>query len=216
MSTTIGVSPSLAERAYAELRREIVTLVREPGDPLREDALMLELGLGRTPIREALRRLADERLVVVMPRSGTFVSEVDPAEALQIAEVRIEIEGFAAALAAERASAEERVELSDLRRALALARDGDELLRLDERIHGAIYRASRNPFLQATAEGYFQLALRLWSLVLAREPALLAETTGEHDALIEAIVAGDVAAAQRRARAHVGNIRRAIAATLDG
>ena len=216
MSTTIGVSPSLAERAYAELRREIVTLVREPGDPLREDALMLELGLGRTPIREALRRLADERLVVVMPRSGTFVSEVDPAEALQIAEVRIEIEGFAAALAAERASAEERVEHSDLRRALALARDGDELLRLDERIHGAIYRASRNPFLQATAEGYFQLALRLWSLVLAREPALLAETTGEHDALIEAIVAGDVAAAQRRARAHVGNIRRAIAATLDG
>lgn len=72
-------------RAYVKLRHEIMTLARAPGEPLREDELMADLGLGRTPIREAVKRLAHERLIVVNPRSVTHVSHVDTTEALQIA-----------------------------------------------------------------------------------------------------------------------------------
>ena len=205
---------SLAERAYVGLRHEIITLARAPGDPLREDELMAELGLGRTPIREAVKRLASQRLIVVNPRSGTRVSPVDTVEALQIAEIRIELEGFAAELAAQRARPAQRSELERLSAAIESTDDVDELMRLDYRVHHAIYRASRNAYLQETADLYLHLALRVWFVVLERAPELLADMTGEHGAMLAAIVGGDAREARERARSHVGRIRLAIAAAL--
>ncbi len=208
------IDRSLAERAYVKLRHEIITLARAPGEPLREDELMADLGLGRTPIREAVKRLAHERLIVVNPRSGTHVSHVDTTEALQIAEVRIELERFAAELAAQRATPAERRELERLRAAIETTGDADELMRLDYRVHHAIYRASRNAYLQETADLYLHLALRVWFVVLERAPELLADVTGEHGALIAAIVSGDHATAGELARSHVSRIRQAIATAL--
>src|ERR671915_1784413 len=95
----------VAERAYAELRDRIVTLHLAPGTVLREDELMSEMGIGRTPLREAVKRLALENLVAVQPRRGTFVTEVDAAEIVHITEVRAELEGYAAGLAARRMDA---------------------------------------------------------------------------------------------------------------
>ena len=208
------IDRSLAERAYGELRHEIITLARAPGDPLREDELMADLGLGRTPIREAVKRLASQRLVVVNPRSGTRVSPVDTAEALEIAEVRIELEGFAALLAAERATPLERRELERLRGLIEATDEAHELMRLDYRVHHAIYRASRNAHLQETADLYLHLALRVWFVVLELAPELLADVTSEHGALITAIVSGNQETAGELARSHVGRIRLAIAAAL--
>lgn len=208
------VDPSLAERAYVELRHDIITLARAPGDALREDELMAELGLGRTPIREAIKRLAIQRLVVVNPRIGTRVSPVDAAEALQIAEVRVELEGFAAGLAAQRATPDERRELERLSAAVGATSDVDELMRLDYRVHHAIYRASRNAYLQETAGLYLHLALRVWFVVLELAPELLADVTSEHGALITAIVGGNQETAGELARNHVSRIRLAIAAAL--
>src|SRR5919109_2978701 len=92
----------IAEQAYLELRDRIVTLRLRPGASLREDELMRELGIGRTPLREAVKRLALENLVAVQPRSGTYVTSVDAADIVHIAEVRSELEAQAAELAARR------------------------------------------------------------------------------------------------------------------
>src|ERR671910_3052834 len=98
----------VAERAYTELRDRIVTLRLPPGTVLREDDLMDELGIGRTPLREAVKRLALEGFVAVQPRRGTYVTEIDAAEIVHITEVRAELEGYAAALAARRMDADAR------------------------------------------------------------------------------------------------------------
>src|SRR5688572_32761974 len=91
-----------ADRAYFELRDRIVTLRLPPGTALIEDALMRELGIGRTPLREAVKRLALENLVEIRPRRGTYVTDVNVADIVHITEVRAELEGQAAQLAAMR------------------------------------------------------------------------------------------------------------------
>ena len=100
----------IAERAYLELRDRIVTLRLPPGTVLREDALMRELGIGRTPLREAVKRLALENLVMVQPRRGTSVTAVDVDDIAAITEVRVELEAYAAELAAERIDDADREE----------------------------------------------------------------------------------------------------------
>src|SRR5918992_3046690 len=117
----------VAERAYAELRDRIVTLHLAPGTVLREDALMSELGIGRTPLREAVKRLALENLVDVQPRRGTFVTAIEAADIQNITEVRAELEGYAAELAALRLDPESHAAAEQLLGELeALGRPGDQ------------------------------------------------------------------------------------------
>src|SRR5918997_1340853 len=125
----------VAEHAYVELRDRIVTLRLPPGTVLREDELMAELGIGRTPLREAVKRLALEGLVAVQPRRGTYVTEVDAAEIVHITGLLGEI---------ERIGREE---------------DHEALMALDRRIHAFIWDASGNPYLVDTLERYFSLSL---------------------------------------------------------
>ena len=99
---------SLGERAYYGIRELIVTLELAPGAPVSERELMERLGLGRTPVREALRTLAQEKLVEVYPRRGIVVSPVDVGDLALLSEARITLESFAARLAAERANADDR------------------------------------------------------------------------------------------------------------
>src|SRR5215212_11302108 len=127
-----------AERAYHELRDRIVTLRLPPGSVLREDALMSELAVGRTPLREAVKRLALENLVAVQPRRGTFVAAVEASDIENISEVRAELEGYAAELAARRLDESHRAAAEALLREVEdLAESGDQdwLMRFDERIH---------------------------------------------------------------------------------
>src|SRR3954452_5367181 len=105
----------VAERAYVDLRDRIVTLHLPPGTVLREDELMQELGIGRTPLREAVKRLALEKLVEVQPRRGSFVTAIEAADIQNITEVRAELEGYAAELAALRLDPETRVKAEALR-----------------------------------------------------------------------------------------------------
>jgi DNA-binding GntR family transcriptional regulator len=165
----------VAERAYVELRDRIVTLQLRPGTVLREDALMSEMGIGRTPLREAVKRLALENLVEVQPRRGTFVTAIEAADIQNITEVRAELEGYAAELAALRLDPEARAQAEELRRGLE-ALDGPggqhELMRFDERIHRFVWHAARNPYLTQTLERYFTHSLRIWYLVLDRVPTL--------------------------------------------
>jgi DNA-binding GntR family transcriptional regulator len=144
-------SPSaslIADHAYHELRHRIVTLQLRPGTALREDELMADLGIGRTPLREAVKRLSHESLVAIQPRRGTFVSDVDAADIVHITEVRAELEGFAAALAARRMQrpGRERAEAM-LREVEELGRieEADALMQVDERIHHFVWEESGNP-----------------------------------------------------------------------
>src|SRR4051812_34326968 len=113
-SAAAGETPSFAERAYEIIRDRLVMLEIRPGAPINDDQLGRELGLGRTPVREALKRLERERLVVAYPRRGTFATDVKIADLGHISEVRQQLEPVAAAAAASRATAADRAALRSL------------------------------------------------------------------------------------------------------
>src|SRR3979411_3045040 len=116
----------LAERAYAELRDRIVTLRVAPGAPSDEDLLGQELQMGRTPVREAIKRLALENLVTVFPRRGTFASEINITDLAHISDVRAVLEGHAAYRAAERITEAQRAELNELLDELGASKGSDD------------------------------------------------------------------------------------------
>ena len=198
---------SLADKAYHEIRLLIVSLELAPGAVIDERELIERLEIGRTPIREALRRLAHERLVEVYPRRGMFVTGVDVRELARLSEVREVLEPEAARLAAERATEADRAALAALLDELEAG--GSELMNLDERIHRAVYRAAHNQLLEATLEQYYVLALRIWSIALDRAHEL-EEAVEAHRALLQAIQAGDGERAADTMRAHVQNFEQSM------
>jgi DNA-binding GntR family transcriptional regulator len=201
-----------AERAYLELRDRIVTLRLAPGTVLREDELMSEMAIGRTPLREAVKRLALENLVAVQPRRGTFVTAVEAADIVNIAEVRAELEGYAAELAAlrmdgaARAAAEALVvEIEEVTR----PHDQEWLMRFDERIHRFTWEAAGNPYLIETLERYFTHSLRIWYLVLDRVPGL-GHTVHDQINLLDALLDRDGARSRTIMREHILAFQREI------
>src|SRR5690348_3229613 len=148
---TGNTSELLADRAYAALRDRIVQLRIPPGAPINEDELGRELDMGRTPVREAIKRLALENLVTVFPRRGTFASEINITDLAHISDVRQQLEGHAAYRAAQRLTAEQRAELDEL--LIALERhegsaQHEALMVLDADVHRFIHRCAGNPYLE--------------------------------------------------------------------
>ncbi|MSO58151.1 MAG: GntR family transcriptional regulator [Thermoleophilia bacterium] len=187
-----------------------------PGAVVNERELMLALGLGRTPVREALRRLATERLVEVYPRRGTLVSAVNVHDLSGLSEVRQMIEPAAARLAAERATPEQRTAIdgfiAELER-LAMARDERTLIELDQRLHRHIWACAHNEFMEGTLEEFYVLTLRIWLLVLGRVERL-DEALLQHRALLEAIRDGRATDAEGAMRVHVIDFERSVRAVL--
>lgn len=206
----------MADRAYLELRDRIVTLGIAPGAPIDEEELGAGLAMGRTPVREAIKRLAHDRLVTVFPRRGTFASEVNISDLAHISTVRVALEGLAASLAAARITPAQHRELAGLLEELGRLDAGDpdrDLMALDGSIHGFIYRCAANPFLEESLVRYFYLSLRIWHLVLDRLAHLAADVR-THAALLQAIDAGDAEAARAHAAAHVLDFEREIRGVL--
>ena len=206
-----------ADRAYFELRDRIVTLRLAPGTVLREDELMREREIGRTPLREAVKRLVLENLVAVQPRRGTFVSSVEAADIVNITEVRAELEGYAAALAAQRLDKNHRAAAEALLREVEeLGESGDQdwLMRFDERIHRFTWEAAGNPYLLETLERYFTHSLRIWYLVLDRLPGL-GHAVHDQTHLLEALLAGDGDRAREIMCDHVLDFERELLAAFS-
>jgi len=209
----VGREP-LADRAYAELRDRIVTLRIAPGAPINEESLGRELGLGRTPLREAIKRLALENLVVVFPRRGTFASEINITDLTAISDVRVQLEGHAAYRAAQRITAAQQLELAALETELAGSdRDATALMALDARVHRFVHRCAANPYLEETLGRYFNLSLRIWYLVLERLPHL-ATRVHEHSDLLAAIAAHDADRARAIVEKHVTRFEEEIRTVL--
>lgn len=207
MTAGVNQEPLLADRAYVAVRDMILTLALPPGAPLHEDALGAELSVGRTPLREAIKRLAAENLVQIYPRRGTFVTEVNITDHALIADVRRQLEGHVAARAAQRATDADRAELRALAATIRAAApettagDRESLMRLDTEVHRAVYACAHNPYLAATLSHYYNLSLRIWYLFLDRLPPV--DHRSEHLPMLDAIIAGDAEEAQRIAVEHV-------------
>jgi DNA-binding GntR family transcriptional regulator len=206
---------SQSEAAYLRIRDRIVSLDMPPGSVVQEARLREELVIGRTPIREALQRLALENLVKSIPHRGTFVTDVNITDLARITEVRVVIEAHAARLAAERLSGPDRPAIQELLAVLEGVGTSDqrELMRLDQQVHRQIYHAARNSFLESTLELYLNLSLRLWYLVVDQE-VRLREAVAEHVELLRAVLAGEGSRAEDSMRRHVTGFEREIRRVL--
>ncbi|WP_457149219.1 GntR family transcriptional regulator [Mycobacterium sp. URHB0021] len=208
---------SFADRAYLVIRDKLIMLDIRPNEAIVESDLAAQLTLGRTPVREALKRLEADRLVVSFPRRGTFATGVDVADLRHISQIRVNLEPVAAGAAAENASAAVRTDLLELAGrtdGLDVANIGrHELMRWDLRAHRAIYRATGNPHLEDVLVRYDNLATRIFCLFLDRLPTV-ARHVGEHTALLRTIASGDADAAAEIARDHVIGFEKAIRAIV--
>lgn len=214
---TGGGSPMLlADRAYVDLRDRLVTLRIAPGEPIDEDLIGAQLQMGRTPVREAIKRLALENLVTVFPRRGTFASEINITDLAHISDVRAQLDAHAAYRAAQRITDAQRAELAELLDELAHSQGSDDseaLMALDARVHRFIYRCAGNPYLEETLGRYFNLSLRIWHLVLDRLPHLFTRVH-EHESLLRAIGDGEAERARQILAEHVALFEQEIRAVL--
>ena len=201
------MAATAAERAYELLKEKIVTTRMKPGAMIEPAALVSDLGLGRTPVREALKRLEAERLVVVLPRRGMYVSDVTLEGLRELEEVRIPLETLSARLAVQHITPSQLEELERLLIELADRPDGDEhaserSLEMDRRLHELVWRASDNSLLEAECARLFNLSLRMWYMLVDRlEPSDLHEEV--FDEILAAAKDKDEQRAEDAIRNHV-------------
>ncbi|NEI73997.1 FCD domain-containing protein [Rhizobium lusitanum] len=191
-----------SDKAYGILLERLVRLHYQPLQPLNERELTLELEIGLAPIREALRRLEGEHLVVIYPRRGIFAADIGLRDQQSIKEVRLEIEGLAAALAAMRAMPQERQSLVKLADKLAMETDISAQIAGDAELHRQIYKMARNDYLAVMLTQNFNLALRLWYFCNQSAPSPTPESV-DHRPLARAIMGGDSETARTLMRNHV-------------
>jgi len=192
---TEGVT--LTETAYHEIEERIVTLKLLPGEVLSEARLVSSLGIGRTPIREALQRLAREGLVVIMPRRGVVVSEINVKKQLELLLVRRELERLMARLAARRATNDERERFARIAadmRETAETNDDVGFMRLDGELNQLLSDACRNAYAQGAMSLMQGLSRRFW-YVHYKQVLDLPTCAGLHADLGDAIALGDEEAA---------------------
>jgi DNA-binding GntR family transcriptional regulator len=208
---------TLTDRAYTEVEELIVTLQLEPGSVLSEQMLSERLGIGRTPIREALQRLARERLVVILPRRGVMVSAIDVKSQLRLLEVRREIERLVARGAARRASAPERARFAELARAFErAARTGDDkaFMRTDREFNDLCLAAVRNEFAAGAMSLMNSLSRRFW-FHHYKQAADMPETAKLHADIARAIADGAEKAAGAALDRLLDNIETFTRATVE-
>jgi len=197
---------SLGERAYRRLRDSIVQGMLPAGRKVSERSLATALGISAQPVREALRRLEQDGMVVTLPRRGTVVAEVGPAQLAELGRIRAALEGVAAALAAERLDAAALEALSAILRRMTegtAAADAEVLDEANEQFHALIHRATGNLFLirsLASLRAYDHLGRQR---AVGSTPRDLPKALAEHRAILAAFRRRDAALAEARMRHHV-------------
>ena len=190
---------SLTDLAYAHLEELIVTLKLKPGAVVSEGDLSVLTGIGRTPIREALQRLARERLVSILPRRGIIVSEINVKSQLRLLEVRRELERLIARTAARRATAEEREQFRELARMFeksSKANDDVAFMRTDREFNTLCSAAAHNEFAAGAMSLMHSLSRRFW-YIHYKQAADMPLTAKLHADIARAIADGDESRAAR-------------------
>lgn len=205
----VGRDTPLRDQAFEKIRKRIICLDYAPGQYLSEAQVSKELGLGRTPVRQAFDRLMLMNMISILPRKGVMVSPISLDEIDQIIEVRLVNETHCTALAAERATAEDIEEMEDILAEAEIAseaRDRERLMELDKEFHRIIARAARNKVLGDLLANLHDRSLRFWFISLGDE-AHLKCVGAEHKAIYEKIRDRDPEAAATAAREHIASFR---------
>ncbi len=204
-----GKALSLRDAAYEAIKHRIITCAFRPGEYLNEAYVSAMLGIGRTPVHQAIDRLMHEGMVDVIPRKGVIVKPVSLDEIIQIVEVRLINETHGIRLAAERAERDEIAHLSDI---LARAaqwiemRDSEQLMLLDREFHNVLALASKNHVLADTLSKLHDRSLRFWFISLDR-PGRHSNVHEQHEAILAAIRDQDPDGAEEAMRSHIEEFR---------
>ena len=184
---------SLSDRAYNQIEEMIVTMQLLPETPVSEAQLSNFLGIGRTPIREAIQRLSREHLVTIVPKRGIFISDLNTEKQLRVLETRRELERLICKKAAKRATPNERKDFERLAKEFRkAARDKNDalFLRIDKEFNDLNIIASRNEFAAAAMSSLHGMSRRFWFGIL-HQRADLVESANLHAKLAEEIVSGN-------------------------
>ena len=213
----IAPATSLTDRAYADIEEMIVFLKLAPGSAISEAELSNHLGIGRTPIREALQRLARERLVQILPRRGIIVSGVDVSGQLRLLEVRRELERLIATSAARRATDAERARFRELAAAFeqaAKVNDDVSFMRVDRDFNVLCSAASHNEFAANAMSLMHSLSRRFW-YIHYKQAANMPLTAKLHADIARAIAAGDEERAAKASDKLINAIEKFTRATVS-
>ncbi len=195
----------LREVVCENLREAIRKGTLKPGERLMEIQLAEELGVSRTPVREAIRKLELEGYVIMMPRRGTYVANLSIRDVNEVFEIRTSLDSLASGLAAERITDEELERLQRLLVAIGEyieANDMDKIVETDTEFHDLLYQASRNSRLVGIIFNLREQLTRFRSTSMSF-PGRLKATLEEHRRIVEAIAQGNVAEAQAAAEYHM-------------
>lgn len=207
----------LREVVCESLREAIRTGKLKPGERLMEIQLSEELGVSRTPVREAIRKLEQEGYIVMMPRRGAYVANMSIRDVNEIFEIRTALESLSNGLAAERITAEE---LETLQRLLVqIGRyikegDMDRIVETDIKFHDLLYQASRNQRLEGIISNLREQLTRFRTLSMSY-PGRLEATLEEHRAMVDAIAQGNMEAAQQAAERHMERSEQALMDAME-
>ncbi len=202
----------LRELVFEQLRSSILNGSLKPGERLMEIDLAEKLGVSRTPIREAIRKLELEGLVVMEVRKGAYVADVSVKETLDILEVRSVLEGLAASLAAKRVTKEELEEMQVTLESFNQAVKDDDMKRMieqDTRFHNLIFKSTRNKKLIQIVNGLQELVLR-FRITYFTEYKRATDMPAEHQLIYKAIANGDPIAAQKNGQYHIDMLKETI------
>jgi DNA-binding GntR family transcriptional regulator len=207
--TDASQDSSRGEWAYGLLKKEIASGIMGPGSRVRENEIAERLGISRTPVREALRRLEAEGLIVHLPHQGAVIAELDHQAVIELYDMRETLEGTAARYAARHAS---EAEIQDLAELVESEQDnvGDynALAQLNKAFHASLYRAGHNRYLLKALLSLSDAMILLGGTTLAI-PDRFAVAHAEHLEIVKAIAGRDPDRAEIAARTHIRNAQRA-------
>ncbi|WP_373279670.1 GntR family transcriptional regulator [Erwinia persicina] len=209
---------SLNELAYLRFRQALITLEYKPGDYLNMAQVMADLEVGRTPVNQAVHRLAAEGLLQILPRKGVMVAPLSVDDALELIEVRLVNEQLCVRLAAARISAAQVGQLREINARLAEAsrqRDPLTMMACDNQFHHLLAAIAANRRLMDILNIIHAQAQRFWATTLS-DAGHMEEVIAEHNAIIDALAAGDLSAAVRATEHHILSFKRALLAGRAG
>lgn len=194
----------LREIVLEALREAIISRVLEPGERLMEIQLAEEMGVSRTPVREAIRKLELEGFVVMIPRKGAYVAGVSYKDVKDVFEIRAALEALAASLAAEKATEEEIEQMERVLHYEKMPESLEEMVQTDTDFHALVYKASRNERLLGILANLREQIQRFRATSLA-VPGRPKDAIQEHMEIVDAIARHDVEEAQNLATSHIEN-----------
>lgn len=203
---------SLFETVYHEIESAIIDGSLKPGESLTELHLSRELGVSRTPIREALRRLEQDELIRYVPNKGAVVIGISRKDTEDMYNIRMLIEGLAAEWAAQNITSDELAEMKEtieLQEYYASKGDSDQVLRLDDAFHEQLYNASRSRMLKHVLKNFHSYATPVRVLSIKSNSRIIA-SVGEHRAIYEALENHDSSKGKLLAREHIENSKKNI------